>query len=338
MAKVGEGDARWIVSDRSDGKNVNSWHWEEKDLSKATHDAMKSLFTDLSLHSADNFSLKIKEVADVTGDVTVAQRKGKIMCYFELKMSLKWTGKVDGESVEGKLAMAEIEHDNFQEDFDITVSCTENNAAARKAEDWLRQGGRAKVRSTVRKYFDELFVQHNVGSMLKAGGSPAGTASPKQPTSAPAQAAKPAAPASASASSSSAGNSFNWKMRWRAPIDELFGILMNEQRASIYTRGPAKINPQNGGTFEFLGGVITGYYVKVEAPTNVTMQWRLSSWPAGVFSSVVMVLVKEEPGLTTLEFAHAGIPDGELDRVQQGWRVNFFDAIKMVFGLGMEYV
>ena len=32
MAKVGEGDARWIVADRADGANVNAWHWEERDV------------------------------------------------------------------------------------------------------------------------------------------------------------------------------------------------------------------------------------------------------------------------------------------------------------------
>ena len=31
MAKVGEGDDRWIVAERQDGTNVNSWHWQEKD-------------------------------------------------------------------------------------------------------------------------------------------------------------------------------------------------------------------------------------------------------------------------------------------------------------------
>lgn len=31
MAKVGEGDERWIVSERQDGANVHGWHWQEKD-------------------------------------------------------------------------------------------------------------------------------------------------------------------------------------------------------------------------------------------------------------------------------------------------------------------
>eukprot|EP01052_Picozoa_sp_SAG31_P028427 SAG31_NODE_2745_length_5147_cov_20.624604_2_plen_287_part_00 len=31
MAKIGEADPRWIVSDRQDGQNVNAWHWTERD-------------------------------------------------------------------------------------------------------------------------------------------------------------------------------------------------------------------------------------------------------------------------------------------------------------------
>jgi hypothetical protein len=32
MAKVGEGDPRWIVQNRADGTNVNQWHWTESDF------------------------------------------------------------------------------------------------------------------------------------------------------------------------------------------------------------------------------------------------------------------------------------------------------------------
>ena len=39
MAKVGEGDPRWIVSDRDDGQNVGQWHWwvvTSRDMSNAS--------------------------------------------------------------------------------------------------------------------------------------------------------------------------------------------------------------------------------------------------------------------------------------------------------------
>ena len=31
-AEIGKGDKRWIVENRQDGKNVGSWHWEERDM------------------------------------------------------------------------------------------------------------------------------------------------------------------------------------------------------------------------------------------------------------------------------------------------------------------
>ena len=36
MAKVGEGDERWIVKERADGQNCNNWHWTTKDVSGHT--------------------------------------------------------------------------------------------------------------------------------------------------------------------------------------------------------------------------------------------------------------------------------------------------------------
>jgi activator of HSP90 ATPase len=333
MALVGENDPRWIVADRQDGKNVNAWHWEEKDLTKTTHAALKELFESRTLVEEDGLNLRSKEVTDISGDVTVAQRKGKIMCYFEVKMTIKWGGKVGDDSVDGKMTIPEIEHDNFSDDFDINVTTTDSNAASSKAEAWIRANGRKVIRTEIKKYFENLFKQHQVGTLTKNATAPASSAPQSSAAKAAAAVAKPtSSPVTTSA------KTINWTMQWRVPIDELFAVLMNEQRAAIYTRAPAKINPQAGGQFEFLGGVISGYYVDVQAPNKITMQWRLSSWASGVFSSVVITLSKDEPSVTRLEFAQAGIPDGETERVMQGWRVNFFDAIKMVFGFGMEYL
>ena len=152
MAKIGEADPRWIVTDRGDGKNVNSWHWEEKDLTGTAHDTLKQRFNDLSFptNSAD-LMISVKELSDISGDCTVAQRKGKIMCYFGIKMTIKWKATVGGaaKAVEGKMTIEEVEHDNYKEDYDIAVSTTDNDANNEKAAQWLRGTGRKIVRSTI---------------------------------------------------------------------------------------------------------------------------------------------------------------------------------------------
>ena len=47
MALWGKGDNRWIVNNLEDGKNVNSWHWDEITITAQFKD-------DLSAHLINN--------------------------------------------------------------------------------------------------------------------------------------------------------------------------------------------------------------------------------------------------------------------------------------------
>lgn len=359
MAKIGEGDQRWIVNDRADGTNCGNWHWEEKDLSTATHEALKEKFKNLELTpDGAAVAVTVKEMSDISGDVTVAQRKGKIMCYFDLKFTLKYKVKSGSETGEGKVSAPEVDHDNFHDDFTLSVSATDAKEPSKLGEKWMCGDGRKAIRKIICEYFDALFVQHNVGKMLTKLGPAAGSvatnvapvasstgASPATPAT-PATSAYTAAPAAAAAAKPAAKpkaaapppskSTLSWKLEWRCPVEELWLVLTDAGRASHYTRAPAKIDPRSSGTFEYLGGLITGYFVDVIPQEKLAMQWRLSSWPSGVFSSVILNLSREEAGVTRLEFAQAGIPDGDYDRVRDGWLRNFWDPIKAVFGFNYE--
>ena len=349
MAKVGEGDPRWIVQNREDGKNVNAWHWEERDLSKATTDALTTLFKNVPLSEgpfqAKGFTvkdLKTTEATDITAEVTVAQRKGKIMCYFETKLTVKWSAKVftadaeeGGLKVEGKMVVPEVEHDNFRDKFDVNVSTVDRNAESAAAESYVQNEGRAFVRKTIREYFEKVYAEHNVGAKAGSGAT--------LPSMASTSAASPAAGGSATTTTKSepaspaSKSKFEWKINWRCPIVDLFAAFIDERRATGYTRGPCTIQPETNGKFTYLGGAISGFFTKVEAEKLLCMQWRLSSWAPDVFASVVLEFIKEEGALTRLNFAMAGIPDGELERVKQGWMVNFIDPIKAMFGYTYEW-
>lgn len=350
MAKIGEGDPRWIVQDRKDGNNVNAWHWEERDLTKTCHEEIKARLKGLPLlNDGGDLSVSIKEVSDLDGDITIAQRKGKIMCYFELKATIKWTGSLAGDSgskIDGKLAIPEIEHDNFAGEFAINVSATESNAACQRAEQWMRTTGRGVVRAWFKQYFEQLFETYRVGMNVKTGlpatpvapGTAGGSSNSGKVSGGGAATASTSSTAAASSSSSGEATSFSWKIEWRCPMEDLWGVLTDERRASAYTRSPAKIDPQPSGAFEFLGGAIAGYFVQVEHPSKLMLQWRLQNWASGVFSSVVILLSKEEAGVTRMEFAQSGVPAGEVERVKQGWCVNFWDPIKIMFGFSYNFL
>lgn len=347
MAKIGEGDPRWIVAERTDGQNVNAWHWEEKDVTKQVHDNLKQAFAGLSLcDGEEGMTIKVKEISEISGDVSVAQRKGRIMCYFDIKMTIKYEGtlKTCADKIEGKMTLPEVEHENFESDFTIDVAAIDFKAQNVKAEAWVKANGRSIIRRNVSSMIRALFSEYRVGTNVKTGQpitplTKGAGGSPGTPPTSSAVAAPPKAASSSSSSSSTGGiTKFDYKMDWRIPVEELWTTLTDERRASAYTRGAAKINPQPAGEFSYLGGVISGYFVEVTHPGKLTMQWRLNAWPAGVFSTVVMVLSREDASTTRLEFAQAGIPEGDVDRVKQGWQVNFWDAIKAVFGYSYNWV
>lgn len=70
MAKWGEGDERWIVDERLDGKNVGSWHWEDISKIKWSKERLTELLTGLDAGiPATRATLSITEVKSITGEV-----------------------------------------------------------------------------------------------------------------------------------------------------------------------------------------------------------------------------------------------------------------------------
>ncbi|PNH03622.1 Activator heat shock protein ATPase 2, partial [Tetrabaena socialis] len=104
MARWGEGDPRWHVESRTDGQNVNGWHWEEKDRKEWTRTRLTELFSELMLHEAGEGTadgepvlLKVERLKDLTGDASITTRKGnKRFAVFDFSISLAWEGTVAG--------------------------------------------------------------------------------------------------------------------------------------------------------------------------------------------------------------------------------------------------
>ena len=87
------------------------------------HEALKGKFAGLEMLTAgpDGLTVTAKEISDISGDVSVAQRKGKIFCYFDIKFTLKYKARLDGETGEGKVTAPEVDHDGFRDEFGTCV-------------------------------------------------------------------------------------------------------------------------------------------------------------------------------------------------------------------------
>ncbi|EPY21286.1 hypothetical protein STCU_08614 [Strigomonas culicis] len=338
MAAVGEGDPRWIVSERKDGANVNSWHWGgARPLQAHARGAEEALRGPAHRGRVGGRPVLPRDRGAQRGKgrrhCGAAQGEDDVLLRAAPDAQVEGRGggvgrggvrQAGGAGGRPRRVPQQVQHHRHVQ---------ENSAAAQKVEAVVRERGREAVRATIVKFFEKIFQEYHIGETLKSG-----TAMPPPPIE-----NTVAAPSSAAAKKDAAADrvdvtSVQWRMRWGAPIEALFEALVSQQKACMYTRAPAKIDAKVGGQFEFLGGVISGYYVDFQAPTLLKQQWRLKSWPVGVHSTVTLELVKEEPSVTTLKFSQVGIPAGELQSVKEGWKANFFDAIKMIFQCSMEYL
>ena len=96
MAKLGEGDDRWIVKERDDGKNCKNWHWSETNLTEWSKDRLTELLVGIVAMDEGSASgwCKTTALEKCTGDVTVQSRKQKKFPLYELELKIKWEGQL----------------------------------------------------------------------------------------------------------------------------------------------------------------------------------------------------------------------------------------------------
>ena len=76
MAKWGEGDPRWRVEHREDGRNVNNWHWSEVNKMEWTKQRLGELLPGAEASSSGaseaaphGWVARVKKVKSVAGEV-----------------------------------------------------------------------------------------------------------------------------------------------------------------------------------------------------------------------------------------------------------------------------
>ncbi|KAG2430979.1 hypothetical protein HYH02_013512 [Chlamydomonas schloesseri] len=170
MAAWGQGDPRWLVEHRDDGKNVNGWHWEEKDRKEWTKARLAELFSGQVLFSAPDADegqpaeLRVERLKEVTGDAAITTRKGnKRFAVFDLTISLAWEGRLAGEAgatARGEIRIEEV-HSTSDEDDYVYGATADGSGAAQDKLKWLAAGPavKAAVFATIAQVVAELKEQ-----------------------------------------------------------------------------------------------------------------------------------------------------------------------------------
>eukprot|EP00092_Neocalanus_flemingeri_P003256 GFUD01003485.1.p1 GENE.GFUD01003485.1~~GFUD01003485.1.p1 ORF type:complete len:324 (+),score=86.04 GFUD01003485.1:56-1027(+) len=323
MAKWGEGDPRWIVEERPDATNVNNWHWTEKNADQWSKAKIKELFINHIIESPKIGSVVIEEVDKCDGEARANNRKGKLIFFYEWEIVVKWKGHVNGsdKEVTGKIEIPNLseEHDDM-EDVDVDISLTTKGPEGDALKEMLRKGDGVKaIRAILSSYVSALKNEYATDLVKPKKGDEATKAVTKQAVAKPATQGQAHRNNETNMQNLDIGggklelSEINIEEEMKCTGQELFNALTRKDMIQIFTGGEAKMHEQaiEGGTFELLGGNITGKYIEVLPFTKIVQQWRLKSWPTGVVSEVT-ISIKQTKEDTKIAIKQKGVPTKEV--------------------------
>lgn len=107
--------------------NSNSYHWEEKSVSKWSDETLRQIFTEFKVVN-EGATFYITEVKELKGESSLSIRKQRKIVTFEYNAHLLWKCEIEKEGKKvvfnGDIKMPEISSDILDdgEEFDIVMS------------------------------------------------------------------------------------------------------------------------------------------------------------------------------------------------------------------------
>jgi activator of HSP90 ATPase len=108
-------------------------------------------------------------------------------------------------------------------------------------------------------------------------------------------------------------------------------LTQSEQFSKLTGGAPTEISQEAGGTFSCFGGMIAGRNIELVPNQRIVQAWRAGNWEEGVYS-IVKFELKEQDSETLLVFEHTGIPQGQEDHLESGWKQNYWDNLHKYLG------
>jgi len=140
-----------------------------------------------------------------------------------------------------------------------------------------------------------------------------------------------AAALSLEAQAGDSSTTIHQEVDYKAAPARIYEVLLDAKQFGAFTKAPAEIQPQAGGTFKLFGGPIEGRNIELVANQRIVQAWRESSWPAGVYTLVKFELVARGSG-THLIFDQTGIPDGDRGHLSEGWPLRYWEPLRKYLG------
>jgi len=330
MAKLGEGDGRWIVKERDDGKNCNNWHWSETNLTAWSKERLAELLVGISALEEPAGTCKITKLDKMSGDVTVQSRKQKKFPLYELELKLKWEGqlfddkgKVTAEAA-GHIKIPDLSEETY-DDLEMSVVCDEESKAKLPLKEAMRKQGCKRVREACMAFVKELKESISAGTDAAHAKRPPPTERVNS---------------SYVVSSAESAKTSELKIKYNfvPPPHVMYETMLDTNRIRGATASDASMSTEVGGKIMMFSGSVEGENVqltpfdKAEGKATIVWKWRFNTWQPAHYSTVTMTFHAKDDGSTELELVQKGVPEEELERTEKGWKGLLLDRLKAMLG------
>lgn len=328
MARVGEGDPRWLVQDRVDGTNVNNWHWTEKDCTPWAKSRLSQFFEKQVIFENEESKVETTTFEELNAEVSINTRKGKIFYFFEIDFKLKWEAtqkkETDKKKVfKGTINLPGLSEEN-EDDVEVTVS---------------REGG-TKIEENFRKQIEKTYVPYIKEKLALLLKELRQDQTPKLKTSSTNVVDKSlssnndSSPTVVQTNSSVKTTSITLQTEFNAPPHIIFQNLLDQGCVSAFTHSSCTIENKKGGSFSLLNGTIRGEILEIQGTEKVVQKWRFNDWKPEIYSTVTMKFKPSGIGRCTLDLEQKNIPVEDKERVRNGWEEFFFNRLRVMMGYG----
>jgi len=346
-AEAGKGDPRWIVQDREDGKNVGSWHWEERDMLLWAKEQLPRLVLGARGDMADfegySGHFEVTNITTLTGDCVIHLRKGKLwpLCDLNVVLAIKGTCQKEGKAspVAGSITFPEVTMDD-RDDLEVKATTSSRGEASEVFGRWLRKEGYTAAEKAVHDFLDALDAK-------------AGQDKPPEDVAEKMRAALAAAEKMAQVNKCvdvrdvpTPTDEYEDKGEPTGRIElqedffcsaaDIYDCLTVASRINAYSRcSDTMVELRVGGRFSMFAGKTTGGFEELTQGGHIKCKWRMADWRPGQFSNLRIDIHDRGPGEgCSLELVQDAIPSHCVDGVTQHWKEFVLNQIKRTFGYG----
>jgi activator of HSP90 ATPase len=108
---------------------------------------------------------------------------------------------------------------------------------------------------------------------------------------------------------------------------EVYEMLMDSKKHSVFTGDTAKISRKVGGKFSAFSGYAEGTNLELVEDKLIVQEWRASDWPEGHYSKATFSLKKAKTG-TELTFTQTDVPEDQYTSISSGWKDYYWTTMK----------